>query len=126
MFFSAIGGHMTAKILVFNDILAFILELVALYFWGKLVYNMFDHKIVRMVLAILVVIVVAAIWGVFFSPKASRAIPGMLGHIIKYLILTFPSLQFVNSNKFITIFMFVVVFINYLMMIKLGLSELGP
>lgn len=107
-------------IIMVNDIIALVLEIVALYLWGRWAYTMVDNKLLSWFAALIVVGIFIFIWGLYFSPKAPRTLPLMTYYILKYVVLTLPSVQLIKSNSLIMILIIVSVAVNLVVQWKLG------
>lgn len=107
-------------IIIVNDIIALVLEMVALYLWGRWAYTMVDNKLLNWFAALIVVGIFIFIWGLYFSPKAPQKLPLVTYYILKYIVLTLPSVQLIKSNLFIMILIIVSVAVNLVVQWKLG------
>lgn len=108
------------RIIIVNDIIALILEIVALYLWGRWAYTMFDNRLLSWFAAMIVVIIFIFIWGLYFSPKTPRKLPLVTYYILKYIILTLPSVQLIKSNSLIMVLIIVSVAVNLVVQWQLG------
>ncbi|NLN97494.1 MAG: YrdB family protein [Eubacteriaceae bacterium] len=107
-------------IIIANDIIAFVLEMVALYLWGRWAYSMVDNRLLSWFAVIIVVIIFIFIWGLYFSPKAPQKLPLVTYYILKYIVLTLPSVQLKKSNSLIMVLIIVLVAVNLLVQWQLG------
>lgn len=108
-----------------NDLLAFVIELLSLFLWGRWAYGIFNKNVLRIPMAIFVVLAFAIIWGLFFSPKATYKLPEFLYYVLKFLILALPFLQFLKSNGIFALIGIVVVGVNTILQWSLGRGDWG-
>jgi|LSQX01.2.fsa_nt_gb hypothetical protein len=107
-------------IIMVNDIIALVLEIVALYLWGRWAYTMVDNKLLSWFAALIVVGIFIFIWGLYFSPKAPQKLPLVTYYILKYIVLTLPSVQLIKSNSLIMILIIVSGAVNLVVQWQLG------
>ena len=107
-------------IIIINDIIALVLEIVALYLWGRWAYTMVDNKLLSWFAALIVVGIFIFIWGLYFSPKAPQKLPLVTYYILKYIVLTLPSVQLIKSNSLIMILIIVSGAVNLVVQWQLG------
>ena len=63
-----------------NLVLRFLLELCLLVAFGYVAFELVENRVIGAVLAIIAVLVVAAVWGLFLSPKRKHE-AGQLGRL---------------------------------------------
>lgn len=110
--------------LMVNDVLAFVLEMLALYMWGKFAFSLSENTLISWGLAILTVVIVALIWGIFFSPKASYSISGPLRWLLEYIILFTPFVFNYSKNWLLLIIVAVVIAANLFIQAYYGRTNL--
>lgn len=108
-----------------NDVLAFGLELLALWFWGRLAYRLVAHPVLRVVAAVLCVVAVAVIWGLAFSPKARYRPPDLLYYPLKFATLAVPLLPLLRTRRALAIVLLILVAVNILVQWRWGRGDWG-
>lgn len=106
-----------------NDVFAFVLELLALFLWGRYVASFFQNRFLKIVAVVAVVTVFFIIWGRFFSPKATQELPAALYYPTKFLILALPALQFLKNNRLYAVLIIAGVLVNLLIQGFFGRGE---
>ncbi|MBG9979446.1 YrdB family protein [Facklamia lactis] len=95
-----------------NDILSFLLELVALFLYSLWVYRVPHSLFKKFLWVFLIITMFAVVWGLFFSPKAKYPISGSLGWLLKFCVLFIPFIPFANELPVLVITMAVITFLN--------------
>lgn len=109
--------------LIFNDLLAFVLEILSLVLLAKWAHSIPENNIIKIVFAIVVVLIFGFIWGVFFSPKANYPLTGITRWVLEYIILLFPYFQFIRRNPFFILLGGVIIFVNLFIQSSFGRAE---
>ncbi len=84
-----------------GDIVAFVLEILALVFWGLIAWSLPETPLWRWVFALAAVAVFIVLWALFFSPKARRRIPMPWLTVAKVPMLLLPGLIFLRGRPVI-------------------------
>lgn len=97
----------------------FLLEILALVifsFWGLHVTN---QVVMKIVLGMGIPILVAAIWGIFGSPKAPYALSGFSRVLLEVVILGLAALALFYTGKHFTAYIFGLLVLINLFLIKI-------
>lgn len=81
-----------------NDILAFVLEMAALVLFGLWAGSFAEAPIWRWTLSLLAAAIFAALWALFFAPKAPRRLPMPWLPAGKLIMLLPPGLLYFQSR----------------------------
>ena len=103
-----------------NDLLAFVLELLSLFLWGRWAYELSQKN---WVVAILAVVLVTLLWALFFSPKANYPLKGTLRWALEGLILALPLLQFYSKNKLLMVVLLLLITLNLAIQALFGRAQ---
>lgn len=103
-----------------NDLLAFVLELLSLFLWGRWAYELSQKN---WVVAILAVVLVTLLWALFFSPKANYPLEGTLRWVLEGPILALPLLQFYSKNKLLMVVLLLLITLNLAIQALFGRAQ---
>ena len=95
-----------------NDILAFIIEIVAIFLYAKWAYDIPKTPWQKYVLALIAIIIFALIWGNFFAPRATTPLQGKIRWILEFIIIFTPILQFMGNAPIIPLISAIIIIIN--------------
>lgn len=109
--------------LIFNDLLAFVLEILSLVLLAKWAHSIPENNIIKIVFAIVVVLIFGFIWEMLFSPKANFPLTGITRWVLEYIILLFPYFQFIRRNPFFILLGGVIIFVNLFIQSSFGRAE---
>lgn len=111
--------------LIFNDILAFVLEIAAIILYGMIAYQQSDHRIIKVLLVVIAIAVFAIIWGRFFAPTAPNALQGWLRWVLEFIILFLPWVIYFHNRPTYIVIGGVIIIANLAIQALIGRSNLG-
>lgn len=110
--------------LIVNDIIAFIIEVTSLILLTIWVYSLFRVQWMKIASVILILTVIALIWGNFFAPSAKSALSGNIRWVLEFAILYFPYLRFIKEKPGLPIAAGIIIFLNLYIQARFGRSNL--
>ena len=85
--------------LIFNDLLAFVLEILSLVLLAKWAHSIPENNIIKIVFAIVVVLIFGFIWGMFFFFFSNYPLTGISRWVLEYIILLFTVTLVIVAEK---------------------------
>lgn len=110
--------------LLVNDVLAFVIKILALYLWGKFAYFFSENQLLSWGLAILAVLIVSVILGQFFAPSASNPLSGLVRWLLEFMILFMPFVFNFNKNWRLLLVVAIVIGTNLFIQAQYGRANL--
>lgn len=110
--------------LIINDILAFILELIAIALYGMTAYQLPENRFIKILFVIISILLFAVIWGRFFAPNASNSLQGWIRWILEFIRLFLPWPLYFRENNTYVIIAGIVIIINLAIQSLLGRSDI--
>jgi hypothetical protein len=106
-------------IIIANDVLAFIIELIALAGFGYLGTMFSNNKILQTIGAVVCVGIMVVLWGAFFAPKADYRLTMPWLFVGKLIILLMPGYILLYKKNFTWALIWVAVVILHLVVATL-------
>lgn len=111
--------------LIINDILAFIIELVAIILYAMTAYQLSENRVIKILLVISTIIVFAFLWGRFFAPSATNPLQGWIRWVLEFVILFTPWPLYFQEKYGIITLAGVIIIVNLMVQALIGRSNLG-
>ncbi|MBG9987759.1 YrdB family protein [Aerococcaceae bacterium DSM 111176] len=109
--------------LIINDILAFILELIAIALYGMMAYQLSENRFIKILFVIISILLFAVIWGRYFAPNASNSLHGWVRWVFEFIILFLPWPLYFREEYTYIMMAGIVIIINLAIQALLGRSN---
>ncbi len=106
-----------------NDLIIFLVELVALYWIASFAYQFEQTLMPKFLLALYAVILFGILWGVFFSPKALVTMPIFWYFLLKTAMLAFPAILHYPSKPRLVLLYLIILLLSTAIQVVWGRDE---
>lgn len=106
-----------------NDIFAFVLEVLSIVLLGRWAYSVTDVPWQKWALMVVAVLIFVLVWGLFCSPRAKYPVAEPWIYLLKFGMLFFPFLQFLEHRLWITVIAGFVIAVHLVLQHLLGRAD---